>query len=225
MADELLLLEKIKTLEIQLQLKNKELKIVKDELSLIRKSCNDVTGKSNADHSNNNCYKLIDACVQTPETSSSCDCHLNKFLSDSETQTYETDFYQFESKGSVEDWILPEGSSETLTDIVKQTAEVALTHSDYIYDETRGMYYSISTGYYYDSMQTSFQDIRRFSACDLSLEQKLKILNFMKRFGKVSLCISMRGYFNVTKKFPVKMGNALHSIFSGLLKLRSATEN
>ncbi|XP_023231183.1 uncharacterized protein LOC111631211 [Centruroides sculpturatus] len=75
------------------------------------------------------------------------------------------------------------------------------------------------------TMQTSFQDIRRFSACDLSFEQKLKILNFMKRFGKVSLCISIRGYFNVTKKFPVKMGNALHSIFSGLLKLRSATEN
>ncbi|XP_067121560.1 uncharacterized protein [Centruroides vittatus] len=74
-------------------------------------------------------------------------------------------------------------------------------------------------------MQTSFQDIRRFSACDLSLEQKLKILNFMKRFGKVSLCISIRGYFNVTKKFPVKMGNTLHSIFSGLLKLKSATEN
>ncbi|XP_023210879.1 uncharacterized protein LOC111613765, partial [Centruroides sculpturatus] len=72
-------------------------------------------------------------------------------------------------------------------------------------------------------MQTSFQDIRKFSECDLSLEQKLKILNFMKRFGKASLCLSIKGYFNVTKKFPVKMANALHSIFSGLLKLRSST--
>ncbi|XP_023233792.1 uncharacterized protein LOC111633457 isoform X3 [Centruroides sculpturatus] len=73
------------------------------------------------------------------------------------------------------------------------------------------------------NMQTSFQDTRIFADCDLSLEQKLKMLNFMKRFGKASLCLSMNDYFNVTKKFPIKMASSLHSVFSGLLKLRTAT--
>ncbi|XP_023212748.1 uncharacterized protein LOC111615580 isoform X2 [Centruroides sculpturatus] len=74
-------------------------------------------------------------------------------------------------------------------------------------------------------MQTSFQDIRRFANCDLSLEQKLKMLNFMKRFGKVSLCLSANDYFNVTKKFPIKMASSLYSVFSGLLNLRTASRH
>ncbi|XP_067118160.1 uncharacterized protein [Centruroides vittatus] len=75
------------------------------------------------------------------------------------------------------------------------------------------------------NMQTSFQDIRRFADCDLSLELKLKMLNFMKRFGKVSLCVSMNDYFNITKKFPIKMASSLYSVFSGLLNLRTASRH
>ncbi|XP_067118981.1 uncharacterized protein [Centruroides vittatus] len=74
-------------------------------------------------------------------------------------------------------------------------------------------------------MQTSFQDIRRFADCDLSLEEKLKILNFMKRFGKASLCLTINGYFNVTKKFPIKMASTLHSMFSGILRLSGVSED
>ncbi|XP_023221402.1 uncharacterized protein LOC111623163 [Centruroides sculpturatus] len=74
------------------------------------------------------------------------------------------------------------------------------------------------------SMQTSFQDIGRFADCDLGLEQKLKILNFMKRFGKESLCLSCRNYFKITKKFPIKMASSLHSIFSGLLNIKNASK-
>ncbi|XP_023210787.1 uncharacterized protein LOC111613672 [Centruroides sculpturatus] len=81
--------------------------------------------------------------------------------------------------------------------------------------------YSCST--FTSTMQTSFQDIRRFSEFDLSLEQKLKILNFMKRFGKESSCISVRAYFHVAKKFPVKMANKFYSLFSGLLKLKTSS--
>ncbi|XP_023218579.1 uncharacterized protein LOC111620819 [Centruroides sculpturatus] len=85
----------------------------------------------------------------------------------------------------------------------------------------------IVTGFLFSAftstMQTSFQDIRRFAGCDLKLEQKLKILNFMKRFGKESLCLTFRNYFNVTKKFPIKMGSSLHSIFSGLLNLKNVS--
>ncbi|XP_023219643.1 uncharacterized protein LOC111621671 isoform X1 [Centruroides sculpturatus] len=73
------------------------------------------------------------------------------------------------------------------------------------------------------AMQTSFQDIRRFAQCDLKLEQKLKIVNFMKRFGKASLYLSVNGFFNVTKKFPVKMSSALYSVFSNLLNLRTVS--
>ncbi|XP_023213347.1 uncharacterized protein LOC111616154 isoform X2 [Centruroides sculpturatus] len=43
------------------------------------------------------------------------------------------------------------------------------------------------------TMQTSFQDIRRFAGCDLKLEQKLK------------------------------MGSSLHTIFSGLLNIKKVS--
>ncbi|XP_067126196.1 uncharacterized protein [Centruroides vittatus] len=85
----------------------------------------------------------------------------------------------------------------------------------------------IVTGFLFSAftstMQTSFQDIRRFAGCDFTLEQKLKILNFMKRFGKEPLCFTFRNYFKITKKFPIKMGNSLHSMFSGLLNIKKAS--
>ncbi|XP_023242944.1 uncharacterized protein LOC111641063 [Centruroides sculpturatus] len=74
------------------------------------------------------------------------------------------------------------------------------------------------------SMQTSFQDIRRFAQCDLKLEQKLKIVNFMKRFGKASLCLSINGFFDVTKKFPIKMYSAVHSVYSRLINLTTVSK-
>ncbi|XP_023238301.1 uncharacterized protein LOC111637114 [Centruroides sculpturatus] len=66
-------------------------------------------------------------------------------------------------------------------------------------------------------MQNGFQDIRLFAVSDTSVE----ILNFMKRFGKVPLVLSMGGFFYITKRFPIKMFSSLHSVFSGLLKLRT----
>ncbi|XP_023241470.1 uncharacterized protein LOC111639764 [Centruroides sculpturatus] len=54
------------------------------------------------------------------------------------------------------------------------------------------------------SMEITFQEIRQFSACNMPLESKLKILNFMKRFGKVALKISIMGYFYVNKRFPIR---------------------
>ncbi|XP_067130178.1 uncharacterized protein [Centruroides vittatus] len=70
------------------------------------------------------------------------------------------------------------------------------------------------------SMEITFQEIRQFSACSMPVESKLKILNFMKRFGKVALKISMMGYFYVNKRFPIRMAKSLLSVYSGLLKLR-----
>ncbi|XP_067133044.1 uncharacterized protein [Centruroides vittatus] len=73
------------------------------------------------------------------------------------------------------------------------------------------------------SMQNGFQEIRQFSICHLELERKLKILNFMKRFGKVSLCLTIGGFFCVNKRIPLKMATTLHSVFSGLLKLKNVS--
>ncbi|XP_023239352.1 uncharacterized protein LOC111637978 [Centruroides sculpturatus] len=55
------------------------------------------------------------------------------------------------------------------------------------------------------TMQSGFQDIRRFVNCDLNLRQKLKVLNFIKRFGKVSLCLLIGGFYNVNKRIPLKI--------------------
>ncbi|XP_023242943.1 uncharacterized protein LOC111641062 [Centruroides sculpturatus] len=74
------------------------------------------------------------------------------------------------------------------------------------------------------TMQTSFQDIRRFAQCDLKFEQKLKIVNFMKRFGKASLCLSINGFFDVTKMFPIKMYSAVHSVYSRLINLTTVSK-
>ncbi|XP_023215394.1 uncharacterized protein LOC111618163 isoform X2 [Centruroides sculpturatus] len=71
------------------------------------------------------------------------------------------------------------------------------------------------------TMQNGFQDVRQFAICHLELERKLKILNFMKRFGKVSLCLTIGGFFCVNKRIPQKMATTLHSVFSGLLKLKN----
>ncbi|XP_023209341.1 uncharacterized protein LOC111612370 [Centruroides sculpturatus] len=73
------------------------------------------------------------------------------------------------------------------------------------------------------TMRNGFQDIRQFALCHLELERKLKILDFMKRFGKVSLCLTIGGFFCVNKRIPVKMATTLHSVFSGLLKLKNAS--
>ncbi|XP_023231611.1 uncharacterized protein LOC111631578 [Centruroides sculpturatus] len=73
------------------------------------------------------------------------------------------------------------------------------------------------------TMQNAFQDISQFAVSKLKLEQKLQIFDFMKRFGKVSLCITMGGFLVVDKKIPLKMAKTLQSVFSGLLKLRNVS--
>lgn len=44
----------------------------------------------------------------------------------------------------------------TVTDMVKQVVEEHSNMSDYVYDETYRMYYSKSTGYYYDSVSNFY---------------------------------------------------------------------
>ncbi|XP_023242930.1 uncharacterized protein LOC111641055 [Centruroides sculpturatus] len=81
----------------------------------------------------------------------------------------------------------------------------------------------ILVGFSASAFTSNFQDIRRFAQYHLKLEQKLKIVNFMKRFKKASLCLSANGFFDVTMKCLVKMSSALYSVFSNLLNLRTVS--
>lgn len=51
---------------------------------------------------------------------------------------------------ATKDWHLPEGTNLTVTDLVKEVVNEHYGMSDYVYDENCKMYYSQSTGYYYD---------------------------------------------------------------------------
>ncbi|XP_067134495.1 uncharacterized protein [Centruroides vittatus] len=74
------------------------------------------------------------------------------------------------------------------------------------------------------SMQNAFQDIRQFATSNLHREEKLKILNFMKRFGKVSLSFMIGGIYPVTKRIPIKVASNLHSFFSAFMKLKGISK-
>lgn len=54
------------------------------------------------------------------------------------------------SGDGTQDWKPPEGSDVTVADLVKKAAQEAVDSSDYIFNEEYQMYYSVSTGCYYD---------------------------------------------------------------------------
>lgn len=80
--------------------------------------------------------------------------------SDVETQTFETDFLEIDTSSSAADWIPPEGSDYTVADLVKQVVELQSEESDYVYDEKYNMYFSPSTGYYFDTEKNLLYDPR-----------------------------------------------------------------
>lgn len=45
-----------------------------------------------------------------------------------------------------------EGDAGSIADMLRATAEEAMTQTGFIFDETTGMYYDHSTGFYYDSV-------------------------------------------------------------------------
>lgn len=50
-----------------------------------------------------------------------------------------------------------EGDGGSIADMLRATAEEAMTQTGFVFDETTGMYYDHSTGFYYDSVrQTTF---------------------------------------------------------------------
>ncbi|XP_023231353.1 uncharacterized protein LOC111631354 [Centruroides sculpturatus] len=69
------------------------------------------------------------------------------------------------------------------------------------------------------SIYGNYNEINKFSSCGFSLVFKLKMLNFMKRFGKTPIGISFGGFFRVKRNFPIKMLSSLYSILSALIEL------
>lgn len=54
--------------------------------------------------------------------------------------------------------VFQEGDGSSIADMLRATAEEAMTQTGFVFDETTGMYYDHSTGFYYDSVsQTKFQ--------------------------------------------------------------------
>ncbi|XP_023212100.1 uncharacterized protein LOC111614959 [Centruroides sculpturatus] len=74
------------------------------------------------------------------------------------------------------------------------------------------------------SMYDNFISVERLSSVNLTLLNKLKILNFMKRFGKLPLGVSIGGFFFIKQDFPIKVVETLYSAFSTLLQIRDLTK-
>lgn len=48
------------------------------------------------------------------------------------------------------------GEGNSIADMLRATAEEALNQTNFVFDETSGMYYDHSTGFYYDSVRSFY---------------------------------------------------------------------
>ncbi|XP_023228703.1 uncharacterized protein LOC111629067 [Centruroides sculpturatus] len=70
------------------------------------------------------------------------------------------------------------------------------------------------------ALYDSFQEIRRFGAASHSLADKLKVLDFMKKFQENKIGFSCGDCFILSKESPVQVYNNFYSIFNILLQIR-----
>ncbi|XP_023216816.1 uncharacterized protein LOC111619337 [Centruroides sculpturatus] len=87
------------------------------------------------------------------------------------------------------------------------------------------MIMSLGLSKFTSSIYGNFNEINKFSSCRFSLVFKLKMLNFMKRFGKTPIGISFGGFYRVKRDFPIKMMSSLYSILSALIELGKKNES
>ncbi|XP_067145147.1 uncharacterized protein [Centruroides vittatus] len=79
---------------------------------------------------------------------------------------------------------------------------------------------SFAMAHFSGSAYDSFQEIRVMSALPLSITEKLKILDFMKRFRENSIGASIGDCFIMSKETPVEVYNGLYTIFNMMLEIR-----
>lgn len=56
--------------------------------------------------------------------------------------------------------LFQEGDGSSIADMLRATAEEAMTQTGFVFDETTGMYYDHSTGFYYDSVREFLIEFR-----------------------------------------------------------------
>ncbi|XP_023234327.1 uncharacterized protein LOC111633908 [Centruroides sculpturatus] len=72
------------------------------------------------------------------------------------------------------------------------------------------------------SLYEKFVEIDKLCSADLPLETKLKMLNFMKRFGKTPFGVNAGGFFYVKKNFFIRFLSAIYSALSVFVELLAA---
>ena len=65
----------------------------------------------------------------------------------------QTDLIELKEERSSQEWITDsEKDAPSLVDQVKEAAESAMLQTGFVYEQTTGLYYHYSSGYYYDSV-------------------------------------------------------------------------
>ncbi|XP_023232526.1 uncharacterized protein LOC111632348 [Centruroides sculpturatus] len=73
------------------------------------------------------------------------------------------------------------------------------------------------------SAYDSFQEIRKFKINSFNLEDKLKVLDFMKRFESI-IGFSCEDFFIISREFPIELYNALYNAYNVLLQMRDINQ-
>ncbi|XP_023224760.1 uncharacterized protein LOC111625767 [Centruroides sculpturatus] len=73
-------------------------------------------------------------------------------------------------------------------------------------------------------MYDNFISIEKVSSANLPLTFKFKINDFMKRFGKIPLGISMGGFFHIKRDFLIRVISAVYSTFSSCVEVSGILE-
>ncbi|XP_067141155.1 uncharacterized protein [Centruroides vittatus] len=68
-------------------------------------------------------------------------------------------------------------------------------------------------------MYDNFISIEKVSSANLPLTFKFKINDFMKRYGKIPLGISVGGFFHVKRDFLIRVISAVYSTFSSCIQV------
>lgn len=101
-----------------------------------------------------------------------------------------------------------------MTDMVKMLCfSIALILSSTM--SVLSFYISRFTGQIYGA----FKEMEIFSSANLHLGDKLKLLDFMKRFAKASIGVSVGGFFHIKKNFFIRMTSTVESFLSSVTSL------
>ncbi|XP_026203276.1 angiogenic factor with G patch and FHA domains 1 isoform X2 [Anabas testudineus] len=91
-------------------------------------------------------------------TAAAVDAANDSEAADVSMQNIAADADESEQPHSTDAVTTEEGDGGSIADILRATAEEAMTQTGFVFDETTGMYYDHSTGFYYDSASQLYYD-------------------------------------------------------------------